>query len=213
MSNNIHILKHNTQLKALYTIIRDKNTKRDDFVFFSERIIRLLVEYALSLLPVEPKVVMTPAGKPYKGVKFKGDVCAVSIVRAGEAMEKVVRDVCPNIRLGKILIQRDEETAEPKLYYSKLPKDISDRYVLLIDPMMATGGSLCKAIETLKSHNVKEGNIIFINMITCPEGLKRIKKGYPKVKVVTGVVDKGLNCNAFIIPGLGDFGDRYFGTN
>lgn len=213
MKSNVHILKHNTQLKALYTLIRDKNTQRDDFVFFSERIIRLLVEHALSLLPVKPKVVMTPAGRSYKGVVFKGDVCAVSIVRAGEAMEKVVRDVCPNIRLGKILIQRDEETAEPKLYYSKLPKDVSKRYVLLIDPMMATGGSVCKAIETLKHHKVKEENIIFINMITCPEGIKKIKQKHPKVKVVTGAVDKGLNPNAFIIPGLGDFGDRYFGTN
>jgi uracil phosphoribosyltransferase len=213
MKSNVHILKHNTQLKALYTLIRDKNTQRDDFVFFSERIIRLLVEHALSLLPVKPKVVMTPAGRPYEGVVFKGDVCAVSIVRAGEAMEKVVRDVCPNIRLGKILIQRDEETAEPKLYYSKLPKDVYKRYVLLIDPMMATGGSVCKAIETLKNHKVKEENIIFINMITCPEGLKKVKQKHPKVKVVTGAVDKGLNPNAFIIPGLGDFGDRYFGTN
>jgi len=213
MKSNVHILRHNTQLKALYTMIRDKDTQRDDFVFFSERIIRLLVEHALSLLPVKSKIVMTPAGRPYKGVVFKGDVCAVSIVRAGEAMEKVVRDVCPNIRLGKILIQRDEETAEPKLYYSKLPQDIRKRYVLLIDPMMATGGSVCKAIDTLKHHKVKEENIIFINLITCPEGLKKVREKHPKVNIVTGAVDKGLNPRAFIVPGLGDFGDRYFGTN
>lgn len=213
MKSNVHVLEHNTQLKALYTIIRDKNTKRDDFVFFSERIIRLLVEHALSLLPVKPKTVITPAGHTYNGVVFKGGVCAVSIVRAGEAMEKVVRDVCPNIRLGKILIQRDEETAKPQLYYCKLPKDVHKRYVLLIDPMMATGGSLCKAIETLKKHKVKEENIIFINMITCPNGINKIRKAHPKIKIVTGVVDKGLNPKSFIIPGLGDFGDRYFGTN
>lgn len=212
-NTNVHVLEHNTQLKALYTIIRDKDTKRDDFVFFSERIIRLLVEYALSLLPVKSKTVTTPAGHDYKGFVFKGGVCAVSIVRAGEAMEKVVRDVCPNIRLGKILIQRDEKTAKPQLYYCKLPRDVSKRYVLLIDPMMATGGSLCKAIETLKKHRVKEENIIFINMITCPNGINKVRKTYSKIKIVTGTIDKGLNSEAFIIPGLGDFGDRYFGTN
>ncbi|MBM3199345.1 uracil phosphoribosyltransferase [Candidatus Woesearchaeota archaeon] len=213
MRKNIHLLKDNTQLKALYTMIRDKETKRDDFVFFSERIIRLLVEYALSLLPVVPKTVKTPAGATYKGVVFKGGVCAVSVVRAGEAMEKVVRDVCPNIRLGKILIQRDEHTAEPKLFYAKLPQDISKRYVLLIDPMMATGGSLCMAIDTLKKHGVKDDKIIFINLITCPQGINKVAKRFPKVHIVTGAIDKTLNSKAFIMPGLGDFGDRYFGTN
>lgn len=210
---NLHVLPYNTQLQALYTIIRDKETSTEDFIFFSERIIRLLVEYGLSLLPVEPKKVMTPAGEVFEGAVFKGDLCAVSIVRAGEAMEKVVREVCPRIKLGKILIQRDEETAEPKLFYVKLPNDITRRYVLLVDPMIATGGSVCKAVEALKHRGVKEENIIFVNVISCPDGIKKISDKFPKVKIVTGFIDYGLNPKSFIVPGLGDFGDRYFGTS
>ena len=94
------------------------------------------------------------------------------------------------------------------------PKDvnISKRYVLLLDPMLATGGSVCKAIEVLKQYKVKEERIVFINLISCPEGIKRLSKEFPKVRIVTGFIDKELNSHAFIMPGLGDFGDRYFGT-
>jgi uracil phosphoribosyltransferase len=128
-------------------------------------------------------------------------------------MEKAIRQVCEDIRIGKILIQRNEETAEPILFYSKLPKDIANRYVLLLDPMLATGGSVCKAIEVLKEKGVNEKKIIFINLISCPEGIKKVFKEFPNVKIVTGFIDKKLNSKAYILPGLGDFGDRYFGTN
>jgi len=133
-------------------------------------------------------------------------------MRAGEAMEKALREVCKKIRIGKILIQRDEETAKPNLIYSKLPRDVSGRFILLLDPMLATGGSVCKAIEVLKEKGIKEDKIIFINLISCPEGIKKLNKEFPKVRIITGVIDKKLNSNAYIIPGLGDFGDRYFGT-
>ena len=106
-------------------------------------------------------------------------------------MEKAVREVCKKIRIGKILIQRDEKTAEPILYYSKLPKDIAKRHVLLLDPMLATGGSVCKAIETLKEKGVEEEKIVFINLISCPEGIKRLQKEFEKVKIVTGFVTYG----------------------
>jgi uracil phosphoribosyltransferase len=209
----IQVLKQNPQLRALYTIIRDKNTKREDFIFFSDRIIRLLVESALELLPVKSKKITTPTNSEYNGYSFEGKICAVSIMRSGEAMESALREVCKKIRIGKILIQRDEKTAQPKLFYSKLPEDISKRYVLLLDPMLATGGSVCKAIEVLKKRGVKEQKIIFINLISCPEGIKKLKSEHPNIKMVTGVIDKELNSKAYILPGLGDFGDRYFGTN
>ena len=149
---------------------------------------------------------------PFDGSEFQGKICAVSILRAGDAMVNAVREVCKTIRMGKILIQRDENTAKPKLYYDKLPDDISSRYVLLLDPMLATGGSICTAIDTLKKKGVKEKYIIFLNLISCPEGIEVLTKRFPQVKIVTGFIDKELNDKSFILPGLGDFGDRYFGT-
>lgn len=120
-------------------MIRDKKTGRADFIFYSNRIIRLLVEEGLNHLPVKEHTVYTPTGKAYAGVKFEGKICGVSIMRAGEAMEQALRECCRSVRIGKILIQRDEETAQPRLFYDKLPTDISDRWVLLLDPMLATG--------------------------------------------------------------------------
>lgn len=120
-------------------IIRNRNTARGDFIFYSNRIIRLLVEEGLNHLPVVEHAVTTPIGRPYSGLMFQGKICGVSIMRAGEAMEQGLRDCCRSVRIGKLLIQRDEETALPKLFYDKLPEDIADRWVLLLDPMFATG--------------------------------------------------------------------------
>jgi uracil phosphoribosyltransferase len=120
-------------------MIRDQRTARADFIFYSNRIIRLLVEEGLNHLPVVEQSVTTPVGRSYLGVKFEGKICGVSIMRAGEAMEQGLRDCCRSVRIGKILIQRDEETCQPKLFYDKLPADISQRWVLLLDPMFATG--------------------------------------------------------------------------
>ncbi len=209
---NVFVLKQTSQLKALYTIIRDRNTGGDDFIFYSDRIIRILIEQALDLLPVNHKKIITSTNEKFDGVSFKGEICAVSIMRAGESMEKGVREVCKKIRIGKILIQRDEKTAKPHLIYSKLPHDLSKRYILLLDPMLATGGSVCTAIEVLKKKNVPEDKIIFINLLACPEGINHLMKTFPKIKIITGVIDKGLNSKSYVVPGLGDFGDRYFGT-
>ena len=126
-------------LTLVPSMIRDKNTERGDFIFYSNRIIRLLVEEGLNHLPTVEHTVTTPVGRPYAGLMFQGKICGVSIMRAGEAMEQGLRDCCRSVRIGKILIQRDEETSQPKLFYDKLPEDISDRWVLLLDPMFATG--------------------------------------------------------------------------
>ena len=124
-------------------MIRDKNTNRGDFIFYSNRINRLLVEEALNHLPVLPHTITTPLGRTYNGVKFEGKICGVSIMRAGEAMEQALRECCRSVRIGKILIQRDEETSKPRLFYDKLPNDVSERWVLLLDPMLATGKCTC----------------------------------------------------------------------
>lgn len=212
VSDRVVVLPYTNQLKALYTIIRNKHTRSEDFNFYADRIIRLLVEEGLNLLPVAEKTIETPTGCAFTGGEFLGNICAVSIVRAGESMEKAVRDVCKAIRIGKILIQRDEETAAPKLYYSKLPPDIHERHVLLLDPMLATGGSAEAAIRILIERGVPENRIVFINLISCPEGVNFITSRFPEIRIVTGYVDQKLNDRYFIEPGLGDFGDRYFGT-
>jgi uracil phosphoribosyltransferase len=143
-------------------MIRDKNTERGDFIFYSNRIIRLLVEEGLNHLPTVEHTVTTPVGRPYAGLMFQGKICGVSIMRAGEAMEQGLRDCCRSVRIGKILIQRDEETAQPKLFYDKLPEDISDRWVLLLDPMFATGKTIPRP-RTLPARLMKRDQAVLLS--------------------------------------------------
>jgi uracil phosphoribosyltransferase len=187
-------------------MIRDKNTQRADFIFYSNRIIRLLVEEGLNHLPVVEHSISTPVGRTYAGVMFQGKICGVSIMRAGEAMEQGLRDCCRSVRIGKILIQRDEETSMPKLFYDKLPDDIAERWVLLLDPMFATGepasivgalranstvgGSATMAVDVLKSRGVPENRILFLNLIASPEGIDGFAKRFPKLRVVTAFIDQ-----------------------
>ncbi|KAF4917885.1 Uracil phosphoribosyltransferase [Colletotrichum viniferum] len=208
--DNVIILPQTPQLIALLTIIRDKDTERGDFIFYSNRIIRLLVEEGLNHLPTVEHDVTTPVGRTYSGLMFQGKICGVSIMRAGEAMEQGLRDCCRSVRIGKILIQRDEETAQPKLFYDKLPEDIAQRWVLLLDPMFATGGSAIMAVQVLKARGVPEDRILFLNLIASPEGIKNFTSKFPKLRVVTAFVDQGLDEKNYIIPGLGDFGDRFY---
>ncbi|KAK0392160.1 hypothetical protein NLU13_1658 [Sarocladium strictum] len=208
--DNVKVLPQTPQLIALLSIIRNKDTERADFIFYSNRIIRLLVEEGLNHLPVIEHDVTTPVGRTYKGLMFQGKICGVSIMRAGEAMEQGLRDCCRSVRIGKILIQRDEETAQPKLFYDKLPEDIADRWVLLLDPMFATGGSAIMAVDVLKSRGVLEDHILFLNLIASPQGVQNFAAKFPKLKVVTAFIDQGLDEKNYIIPGLGDFGDRYY---
>jgi len=187
------LLKSSRTDFSLNSMIRDKETDRADFIFYSNRIIRLLVEEGLNHLPVLPHTVTTPVGHQYTGVRFQGKICGVSIMRAGESMEQGLRECCRSVRIGKILIQRNEETAQPKLFYEKLPPDIRDRWVLLLDPMLATGGSAIMACDVLKKKGVPEDRILFLNLIASPEGVKNFAEKLPKVRIVTGFVDQGMN--------------------
>jgi uracil phosphoribosyltransferase len=212
-NSNVHPLRPNNQILGLHTIIRDKTCSREDFIFYSNRLIRLVIEEALSLLPCIDKTVVTPTGCEFKGVAWTGKIAGVSIMRSGESMEIALRDVCKDVRIGKILIQRNEEDATPTLIYHKLPEDISDRYVLLLDPMLATGGSALRAIDLLvENYNVPENHIIFCNLLAAPEGIHTLTDKYPNVKIITTHIDTKLNERSYITPGLGDFGDRYFGN-
>ncbi|KAJ3309817.1 hypothetical protein HDV04_005596 [Boothiomyces sp. JEL0838] len=210
--SNVKVLEQSNQLLAAMTVIRNAKTDREDFIFYADRIIRMLVEEALAFLPFVEKTVETNAGSTYFGLAPTGKICGVSIMRAGEAMEQGLRESCNGVRIGKILIQRDEATALPKLFYSKLPPDVASRTVLLLDPMLATGGSAIKAVQVLLDHGVVEENIVFVNLVACPEGIKNMLAAHPKVAIITGAIDDGLNDKKYILPGLGDFGCRYFGT-
>lgn len=168
------------------------------------------MEEGLNQLPVEPVTVTTPTEESFNGVKFLGKICGVSIIRAGESMEQGLRDCCRSVRLGKILIQRDEETALPKLFYEKLPTDIKDRYVFLLDPMLATGGSAIMATDVLLSRGVKPERIFFLNLVSNPEGIANYHGKFPDIKIITGAIDKGLDAQKYVVPGCGDFGDRYY---
>lgn len=208
----VHLLPQTDQLRAIHTIIRDRHCSREDFVFYSRRVIRLLLEAGLDLLPFTKKDVTTPVGATYHGLAFTTKICAVPVIRAGEAMESELRDIHPGIRIGKILIQRDKQTKLPHLYYKHLPADIAQRHVLLLEPMLATGGSALAAIDVLLDAGVREENIVLITFISSPEGLDRVATERPHVKIVTSAVEERLNEHAFMIPGIGDFGDRFFGT-
>ena len=209
------LLRQTPQIAMMHTVIRNKDSPREEFVFYADRLMRLLVEEGLCKLPIASSTVMTPTEARYDGVSPAGGICGVSIMRAGESMEAALRDTCRGVRIGKILIQRNEDTAEPdaRYNYSKMPKDIKDRWVLLLDPMLATGGSAARAVECLKGqYGVPENRIIFLNVVACPEGIKYFCGRFPQIQVVTSAIDDGLNEKKYILPGLGDFGDRYFGT-
>lgn len=206
------VLPQTNQLRAMHAIIRDRNAARADFVFHASRIIRLLVEEALNHVSYAPHAVETPSGGTYEGLRPASKLCGVSVIRAGESMEAELRAVCPGIRIGKILIQRDKITKQPKFYYENLPGDIGERQVLLLEPMLATGGTALAATGLLLEKGVREEDIVFVAFIAAPEGIAALHARYPKVTIVTSAVEQELNDQAYMLPGIGDFGDRFFGT-
>lgn len=214
---SLTVIRQTAQVLFMHTQIRDKNSSMTDFIFYANRLIRIIVEEGLSFLPTARMDIVTPTNERYEGVCSAAGICGVSIMRAGESMEQALRDTCRGVKIGKVLIQRNEDTEDKtpdeRYNYAKLPRDIADRWVMLLDPMLATGGSACKAIKLLITQfKVKEERIIFLNVVSCPEGLQRLSAEFPRVRIVTSAVDYGLNGHRYILPGLGDFGDRFFGT-
>ncbi|KXJ28933.1 uridine-cytidine kinase-like 1 [Exaiptasia diaphana] len=213
LPSSLNLVENTPQVKGIHTIIRDHKTSRDDFIFYSKRLMRILIEHALSLLPFKSLTVTTQGGNSYNGEKFAGKrLCGVSILRAGETLEPALESVCKEIRIGKILIQTNYETDEPELHYLRLPQDISEDHVILMDATIATGAAALMAIRVLLDHEVKEENILFVSLIAAESGVHTIAYAYPKVKIITTAVDPEVNSNYHIIPGIGNFGDRYFGT-
>ena len=173
------------------------------------RISLLLASEATRDIPVEAVSVLTPLG-PADGRKVRGGVVVVPVLRAGLGMLDAVLELIPTARVGHIGLQRDEMTAVASQYYSKLPGDLSGSYVLMIDPMLATGGSAVAALDLLSRAGARHVRMICI--VAAPEGVALVEQHHPDVHIYTPVVDQKLNEHKFIVPGLGDFGDRLYGT-
>ena len=198
----------------MWTIIRDKNTLPDQFRLYARRLMRVIAEEGLSYINPVETIVQTPVDEcTFQGIRNDlHNIVVVSIIRAGDSLLDVVMELVPECAVGKILIQRNEATAEAELFYSKLPP-LANKNIMLVDPMLATGGSAIVAIRILlEKPDVTQKNITFLNVVSCPEGLKNITDAYPEVTVITGCIDERLNERKYICPGLGDFGDRYFDT-
>ena len=189
--------------------LRDARTAPPAFRRAANRISVLLAAEALRDLPSSAATVVTPLG-PADGRVVLTDVVVVPVLRAGLGMLDAVLELLPTARVGHIGLQRDEATASASRYYSKLPPDLSNSHVLMIDPMLATGGSAVAAIDLIKAAGARAISMICI--VSAPEGVSLLERAHPDVAVYTPVVDKELNAHKFIVPGLGDFGDRLYGT-
>ena len=203
-------------MTALFSVIRNKDTSTENYITYCDRLCTMLAEEGLARVQtVSPATVQTPCG-PYAGLNVPAysTMCAVSIMRSGDILLEALRKVALGITVGKVLIQRDEEDPEKKakLFYSKLPPTITQKQVIIVDPMLATGGSAKACIKVILEAGVAEKDIMFLNVVSCPEGLRALNEAYPAVHVVTAAVDEKLNEDKYIVPGLGDFGDRYYST-
>ncbi|QQD76385.1 uracil phosphoribosyltransferase [Curtobacterium sp. YC1] len=210
----MHELPRTDGLVALHATARDVRATHLEFVLSTQRIMRLLLEEALGQLQHTDSTPTTPIGATFPGrVRVQRETFAVSVPRAGDALEAELRSIVPDARLGKILIQRDPQRKVPVFHWSKLPDGIAGKEVLLLDPMMATAGTVKMAVSVLAAAGVRPADIVLVNFLTCPEALGKLFAEYPEIRVVTSFVDEGLTEQAFMRPGIGDFGDRYYGTH
>ncbi|XP_031512788.1 uridine-cytidine kinase-like 1 isoform X4 [Papio anubis] len=205
LPQTLSVLKSTPQVRGMHTIIRDKETSRDEFIFYSKRLMRLLIEHALSFLPFQDCVVRTPQGQDYAGKCYAGkQITGVSILRAGETMEPALRAVCKDVRIGTILIQTNQLTGEPELHYLRLPKDISDDHVILMDCTVSTGAAAMMAVRVLLDHDVPEDKIFLLSLLMAEMGVHSVAYAFPRVRIITTAVDKRVNDLFRIIPGIGE---------
>lgn len=209
MQNNVFIMDH-PLIKHKLTLIRDKNTGSKEFREMIGEIAMLMCYEATRDLPLQEVEIETPVGVAKTQVISGKKLAFVPILRAGIGMVDGVMELVPAAKVGHIGLYRDPVTLKPVNYYCKLPGDIEEREVIVLDPMLATGGSAVAAIDLIKSKGVK--NIKFMCIIAAPEGVKALTDAHPDVTVYCAAKDERLNDNGYIVPGLGDAGDRIFGT-
>ena len=209
MSNNVFIMDH-PLIQHKISMLRDQNTGTNEFRKLIEEIATLMGYEALRDLPLEDVEVTTPIETCMTPMIAGKKLAIVPILRAGLGMVNGILSLTPTAKIGHIGLYRDEETHEPHEYYCKLPDPIDQRLIVALDPMLATGGSAVSAVDFIKQHGGK--NIKFMCIIAAPEGVKRLQEAHPDIQIYVGHMDRQLNENAYICPGLGDCGDRIFGT-
>ena len=205
---HVTLIEHPVIARDL-TILRDVHTQTSEFRAALKRIAVILAYHALKELPLRTFRIKTPV-RETTGYDIDQDIMVVPILRAGLGLSDALLQFIPDAKVGHLGMYRDEQTMEPVDYYSNIPGGIEDALVLVVDPMLATGGSATDALTHLK----KEGgqHLRFISLISAPEGLQQLAEKHPDVPAITAAIDEKLNDDAFIVPGLGDAGDRYFGT-
>ncbi len=205
----VHILDH-PLLQHKLSILRDERTGSKEFREVVSEIATLMCYEATRDLPMEEVEIKTPLGVgKFKSLAGK-KLAIVPVLRAGLGMVDGILTLIPSAKVGHIGLYRDPDTLEPVEYYCKMPNDIAERDIIILDPMLATGGSASAAIQFIKNYDVK--HIKLMNIIAAPEGIERVHKDHPDVEIYVAAVDEKLNEHGYIVPGLGDAGDRIFGT-
>lgn len=208
MKQNFFLIDHPI-LKRDVTILRDKNTTSETFRAALQRVSNILAVELSKEFNLTKTEVETPLEKT-EGAKLANDIILVPVLRAGLGMVNGFLQIIPEAKVGHIGLQRDEETLKPVEYYYKVPKHLETAEVVMLDPMLATGGSASEALKYLKSRGASK--LAFACLVASPEGIDRINSEHPDVKVFSAALDRELNSKGYILPGLGDAGDRTFGT-
>ena len=206
---NVYILDH-PLIRHKLAIIRDKNTNTKQFREIISELATLMAYESFKDVPTQEIEVETPLEKTTQTVVKENSIAIVPILRAGLGMVDGILSLFPAAKVGHIGLYRDEETFEPKEYYCKLPVGIEEKVVMVVDPMLATGGSACDAISMLKKRGCTK--IKLMSIIGAPEGVSKVAEAHPDVEIYVSTLDRQLNENCYILPGLGDAGDRIFGT-
>ncbi len=206
---NVHILSH-PLIRHKLAIIRDKNTNTKMFREVVEELATLMAYESFKDVPTQEIEVETPLEKVTQTVVKENSIAIVPILRAGLGMVEGILSLFPAAKVGHIGLYRDEETLQPQEYYCKLPSNIDEKVVMVVDPMLATGGSAVDAINMLKEHGCKK--IKLMSIIAAPQGAQKVAEAHPDVDIYISTLDRTLNEHGYILPGLGDAGDRIFGT-
>jgi uracil phosphoribosyltransferase len=210
----VHVCQH-PLLQHNLAILRASNTAHEPFRNAIRRVSQFVLNDATQTLPLSKSFVETPVGKAESRILSpEVPIMITPILRAGLMMCDVAMDILPSASVYHVGLYRDEETLKPITYYNKLPSnvDYSQARIFILDPMLATGGSAVAAVEIISKLGVQPSNICFVSILAAPEGIENLRNHYPDVKIYTGAVDERLNDKGYIVPGLGDAGDRAFGT-